>query len=198
MKSIKLTEVSFENKEIVDFQKNKKLLIVINLLSLVLFAIFYFLFHLIYSVLFNNKINDPLYFFRSFKNSSDIYSIVFILLLLLILLLHELIHGLFFYLYTGEKPVIGLKSIYAYAGAPNWYIRKDNFNVVSLSPLIIITIIGFVLMWIMPASYSPILFLCITANAAGSIGDIWISIKLINKPSETYINDTGLFSSINY
>ena len=198
MKSIRLNEGKFDNIEIVDFQKDKRLLIIVNLLSLVLFIVFYLLFFSIYFLIFNLKYFNLLYFYEAFKNSSYIYAVVLILLLIVVLIIHELIHGVFFYIYTGEKPTIGFKGIYGYAGAPGWYIKKDQFYIISLSPLILITILGFVFMQIIPENYRTVLFLVITVNAAGSIGDIWVSMKLLKKPKETYVNDTGLLVTIKY
>jgi len=198
MKSIRLNEGKFETIEIVDFQKDKRLLIIINLLSVVLFIVFYLLFFSIYFLIFDLKYFDILYFYNTFKSSSYIYAIVLILFLIVILIIHELIHGVFFYIYTGERPTIGFKGIYGYAGAPGWYIKKDQFYIISLSPLILITILGFIIIQIIPENYSTVLFLVITVNAAGSIGDIWISMKLLKKPKETYVNDTGLSITIKY
>jgi hypothetical protein len=123
-------------------------------------------------------------------------SIAFILALLLVMVIHELIHGFFFYLFTGAKPVIGFKSVYAYAGAPDWYIKKKYFIVITLSPLVLISSAGFLLLYLLNPPYSSIVFLVMTANAAGCAGDIWMSILLSRKPTETYINDTGVSSVI--
>jgi hypothetical protein len=196
MKAIPVADITFNSRVEVDFQKNKILLVAVNAASFILFVIFYLLFY--YSAFYAGIIrsDDIFYFFKSAGYLPLTGSIIFLLALVFILLLHELIHGFFFYLFTGAKPVIGFKSVYAYAGAPDWYIKKKYFQVITLAPLIIISVTGFILLFFINPPYSSILFLLITANAAGSAGDIWMSILLMRKPPETYINDSGIASFI--
>jgi hypothetical protein len=198
MKAIRLSEASFSNRIEVDFQKNKKLLIFVNAASFLLFGIFFILFY--YAASFAG--------ITQFANMSQVFrfiaflplngSLVLITSLLGVLLLHELIHGFFFYLFTGEKPVIGYKGLYAYAGAPGWYIKKNYFLVITLSPVVLITFIGFILLSFLAPPYQALVILLITLNAGGSAGDLWMSTLLMRRNSETYINDNGVASSICY
>jgi len=198
MKAIRKSEASFSHSIDVDFQKNKKLMITINALSFVLFVVFYIIFYnlLFLAGVFNSP--DIYFIFKSFRTLQISGSIIFLAGLLGILLIHELIHGFFFYWFTGEKPVIGFKSIYAYAGSPGWFIKKNYFQIVTLSPLIIMTLTGFILLSYIPFPYSSMLFLLVTANAAGSIGDIWMSLLLLRQPEGTYVNDSGISATICY
>ena len=196
MKAFKDNNITFNHVVEIDFQKNKKLSIIINILSLFIFVVFYYLFDLIARAAGINPTSDLFYYFKSLSRLPVTANFIFLGGLLIILSLHELILGLFFYIYTGEKPVIGFKSVYAYAGAPEWYIKKKYFQVITLSPVVLMTITGFVLMLVLPPGYASVIFLLVSANAAGSIGDIWVSIVLSTKPEETYIIDSGLSSKI--
>ena len=198
MKSFRVSELTFNNREVIDFHKNKILLISIYFIGIILIAPFYLLFFCVYNILFDNIINDSLYFIRACIDSSGFQKILFVALLMLVTIIHEFVHGIFFYLFTGEKPLIGFKSIYLFAGSPNWYIKKKYYIVIALSPIILITIFGIATLSIIPTSISYLVVISITINAAGSVGDIWISIKLLNKPPESYIIDNGIALSINY
>jgi hypothetical protein len=114
------------------------------------------------------------------------------------MIFHELIHGVFFYLFTKSKPVFGFKSFMAYAGAPDWYIRKDRYIIIALAPFVVITVVGYLLLFVVPYNFLPLIFLIVVINAAGCIGDIYYSMMLLNKPKETYITDSGVVSIISY
>ena len=198
MKAIKKTEANFSNEVKIDLHKDVKLTIIVYLLCGISAVFFYILFYYVLKFLGLNDSSNTLFYIQTFKSMTKLDKFVFFTLMLITFLIHELIHGFFFYIFTGDKPKIGFKSLYLYAGAPNWYIRKNYFFIESLSPLIIITILGIVILSILPDKYSTILFLLFTVNAAGSFGDICVSLKLLNKPSNTYVNDTGIVFTINY
>jgi hypothetical protein len=96
----------------------------------------------------------------------------FLAALALMLVLHEGVHGAFFALCTGARPRFGFKGAYAYAAAPDWYIPRNAYVLISLAPLILLSVVGMILM---PFVSSPALFVVLAIpvlNAAGSVG-IW-------------------------
>ena len=198
MRAIKISDANFLNNETVDFSKNKKLAIAVNLIGVLSLPVFYIIFFYIIRIFTIYPSDDILYYWKALTRLPFIYSIIFILLLIAVLVIHESIHALFFYIYTGEKPVYGFKGVYGYAGSPGWYIRKNYYLIVSLSPFIIISfILTSVIVYFSPV-YSAMIFIIIITHAAGCIGDIWVSIKLLNKPDSTYINDSGTSAVISY
>ena len=108
-----------------------------------------------------------------------------------VIVLHELVHGFFLWLFTRERPVFGYSWYYAYAGAPDWYLPRRPYIVVSLAPLVIITLVGMVLLPFVPATAVIPLLLAITANAAGAVGDILATIWVLWQPANILIRDTG-------
>ncbi len=192
MKAIEKSRVNFLYNETVDFSKNKKLALSVNLLGLLLFPLFYIILFYLLKVLSAGPSDDLLYYWKSFSRLPLIYSGIFLTALLVLLVIHEFIHAILFYLFTGEKPVYGFKGVYGYAGSPNWYLRKDYYLIVGLSPFVIISVSGIIILLLIPAEFSSIIVLLLTTHAAGCIGDIWVSIKLISRPEETYINDSGI------
>jgi hypothetical protein len=95
-----------------------------------------------------------------------------ILSVILMLIFHELIHGLFFWLFTHERPKFALRTGYAFAAAPEWYLPKFQYIIVGLSPLIVISIICVLLAAFLPSQDVPYLLLIATFNAAGALGDM--------------------------
>jgi len=105
------------------------------------------------------------------------------------LLLHELLHGAAFLLWGG-KPYLGVKWPYAlYCGAKNQLFRRDQYLVVGLAPLVVITLAGVIFTLLSPvlASYT----LSVTAgNISGAAGDVWSARRLMHLPATALVQDT--------
>jgi hypothetical protein len=119
----------------------------------------------------------------------------FILLLLLdsavLVILHEGIHGLCFWIITGKHPVFSLGPGYAAAAAPGIYIARGPYLVTALSPLVVMTAIG---MLLIPAVSSGFLFhvsFITILNIAGAIGDLWVAGGVILKQGPLMVQDFG-------
>lgn len=114
-----------------------------------------------------------------------------IVLIALTVTLHELVHGVFFWLFTGERPKLGWKWLYAYASAPDWYLPRNQHLVVAAAPLVLITAAGLTLLTFAPEPALPAILFATVANAAGSIGDVVVLILLLFQPQEALVQDTG-------
>jgi hypothetical protein len=110
---------------------------------------------------------------------------------ILAVVLHEAMHGVFFWLFTRERPQFGIGWGYAYAHAPGWYFPRWSYALIGLAPLIFLTLIGFALLpnvnpfWVFP------LLLGMLINASGAVGDLWIVLKVVTEKGELLVEDTG-------
>jgi len=110
-----------------------------------------------------------------------------------VIIVHEATHGLFFYLFTGRKPRFGFKLLYAYAASPEGiFIKRSQYLWVGLSPLLIITLVGMVMIPVLPLVAIPTLVFALILNASGSVGDIAMMAWLLRQPKEALIKDTGI------
>jgi hypothetical protein len=109
----------------------------------------------------------------------------------LMLLIHEAIHGIFFWVFTKERPRFGFHGLYAYAAAPDWYLPRNKYLVVGLAPLVLISVVGVLVMPITPLVAFPALFTLLVLNAAGAIGDIYLTLRLLFGPEDVFVNDHG-------
>lgn len=176
-----------------DLSEGYKAKVFLSLASLGLFILFWLLFNGFLQVLrpdresfasgFDINFSDPLTLITS--------ALVLIFVTVGMVFLHEGIHGLFFWLFTKEKPRFGFKVVYAFAGAPGWYITKQPYIIVGIAPLVVITIIGFLLLLMVPESWILPLMLFMTMNASGSAGDIYTVLWLMSKPDHILVSDSG-------
>lgn len=104
---------------------------------------------------------------------------------------HEAIHGIFFRVFTGGRVKYAFKGAYAYAAAPDWYIPKKPYMVVSLAPLVLMTIVGVLaLLWV-PVNWVTPIILLLAMNASGAVGDIYVFLLLIRLEDDAFIKDFG-------
>jgi hypothetical protein len=104
---------------------------------------------------------------------------------------HEGLHGLFFRVFTGSRPKFALKLTYAYAAAPDWYIRRGPYFIIGLAPLLGITLLGILGMIVLPPVCLFPLYLLLVLNTSGAAGDLWTVGKLLFCPTDTLIRDCG-------
>ncbi|WP_248516946.1 DUF3267 domain-containing protein [Salinarchaeum laminariae] len=117
-----------------------------------------------------------------------------IALTIAIIVPHEWLHGLAIRYYGGEPRYgVGLAHFvlpYAYATTDHRFSRNE-FVVVALTPLIVVTLIGVPLMVIFEWGW---LALPLAANAGGAVGDLWMAMVLLGYPSHVQAEDhtTGI------
>ena len=168
--------------------KNLKQLIFMNLLGLVLlvFSIWFFSWLIIQI---RTEAVDIFQF--SFSNLSSIlislgklfFSIV------AVLVIHEGIHAFFFWIFSRQKPVVGFKGAYAYASMPGWYFPRNQYLIIGISPLLLITIFGILLIAIVPLSALTMVLIALVINTSGAVGDLVVVFWLLTKPVSTLALD---------
>ncbi len=109
---------------------------------------------------------------------------------LLVLPLHEAIHALAF-AFWGGKPYFGAKLPLAlYCGARDQLFRRNQYLVVGLAPLVLITLAAIVFTLLAPglAAYT---LLATIGNFSGAAGDIWSVYRLLRQPASVFVEDTA-------
>ena len=112
--------------------------------------------------------------------------------LVLVMLIHELVHGVFFWWFAGQRPTFGVKGLYVYAAAPpDVYFPRNQYLIVGIAPLVLLTLFGLLLVVIVPVVAVPILSLFIAFNAAGAAGDLVMAVRLLSYSPDTLMQDNG-------
>jgi hypothetical protein len=168
----------------INFKKNKRLAIVINIVSLFL-SLFSYLLLSGYAVLVS----------PNFTNSSGTFTIGFVFALLgaviFLMTIHELIHGVFFWVFTRSKPVFAFRFFYACAGEPDWFIPMRQYMIIALGPLVIIGGLGMILMLVVPENWLLLIIVIVALNSGGSAGDLLAFSRLLKLSPTSLANDIG-------
>ena len=105
--------------------------------------------------------------------------------------LHELIHGACFWMYSRSLPKFGFRGGYAYAAAPGWFFPPRQYLVIALAPLVLLSLLGMVLVAVVPTGALAAILFGMVANASGAVGDMWIAFKVIRARRNIVIEDLG-------
>jgi predicted metal-dependent HD superfamily phosphohydrolase len=116
--------------------------------------------------------------------------------LFVVLIVHELLHGLFYWIYTRERPEFGFRLVYAYASAPDWYMPRNQFVVTGLAPVVGLTLAGFIMLPLIPQAFVAELLALMSFNAAASVGDMVMTGWLLSKPETSMARDSGTWIDI--
>jgi hypothetical protein len=117
--------------------------------------------------------------------------IVLTVLVVILLTIHELIHGFFFWVFTHSRPVFAIRLLYAYAGAPAWYIPIRHYAFVTVGPLVILDAVGLLLMLLVPESWVLIIAFVTAFTTGGAMGDLLVFTRLVKLSPRCLVNDTG-------
>jgi hypothetical protein len=96
---------------------------------------------------------------------------------LLTFVLHELTHGLAMRMF-GARPKYGIiwKGMMFYATSPGYAYRRNNYVVIVLAPFVFLSTLFVLGMWLLQGTlWVALLGICGSLNAAGAIGDMWIT-----------------------
>lgn len=174
-----------------DINKNKRLLLVFNVVGMVGLAISSMLFMTVLTWLRPESVEQA--FEIEMDSLTQLVLLVGVVLALVILntVLHEAIHGFFFWLFTRSRPRFAFRWTYAYAAAPDWYLPKYPYLITALAPLFLISLIGILLFLFVPSGWLAPIWFMLVINAAGAVGDLAVAVWLLRQPSTCMTQDTG-------
>jgi hypothetical protein len=179
----------YQPKETTDLSKQKKLALGLNLAGIGIFIVIFYLLTFIVSMA---RGLDSMPLFSMTGTTSAWLSLLGIIAgFIALIVLHEAAHGLFFWFYTRSMPKFAMKLSYAYAAAPDWFIRRNAYRIVATAPIFIITGLGLLICLFAPVTWLMGLILFMSINFASAIGDLYVILRLWKVPESTYIQDAG-------
>ncbi|MGB2909933.1 MAG: DUF3267 domain-containing protein [Anaerolineales bacterium] len=129
------------------------------------------------------------------SNGATSFTIPFqgvIIALALVMFIHELVHSVFYWWFSGKCPTIGIHGLGIYVGAPSEvYFPRNQYLVVGIAPLVLLTLAGLLLVIIVPVVFVPILIFFVAFNAAGAAGDLLTVALLLSYSPDTLMQDNS-------
>jgi hypothetical protein len=192
MNATKSLPAAYRASGTLDVSKNQGLLLWLNLAGLVILVLSGWLF---FQAIVWLRPKDALgeIHFVSVQSLGQIIGLVLAILGLTAvnLIIHEGIHGIFFWVFTRSMPRFAFRGAYAYAAAPGWYIPRNEFLVTTLAPLVLISLAGLVVIYLIPPAGLLATWFVITMNASGAVGDMLVAGWITRHTPLSYIQDLG-------
>ena len=134
-----------------------------------------------------------------FFNNSVADLVLFIITVLATMVVHELTHGIAYKL-LGYKVTFGL-SVYllaAYAAVFGQWQKRDHNLIAALTPLIALTVILIPFLAVPNRIVVLVVFMALLINTAGSVGDLYLTWRLLRMPRSTLIYDLDVKTVLIY
>ena len=168
----------------IDLLKNKKEALIVNVISLILFVLFFI----------PGQMYVPV---TELLFSGDIVQLAALLLFQFIYIAaHEAVHGIFMKCYLkNSKLKFGYKLIYAYAGSDGYFCKK-HYIIIALAPLVILGILLLAVNLILKETFFWPVYFVQLLNISGAAGDLYVFNIMRKMPSDILVNDTGIAMSV--
>jgi hypothetical protein len=175
-----------------DVSKDAKLLLGLNLGGLVILVLSGWLFFRAIVWLRPEEALNQIHFVST-QSLGDLARLILAIIGLtaLNLFIHEGIHGVFFWVFTRSMPRFAFRGAYAYAAAPGWYIPRNAFLITTLAPLLLISLLGLGVIWLIPPAGLLATWFVLIMNASGAVGDMAVAMWITRHTSRSYIQDLG-------
>lgn len=109
---------------------------------------------------------------------------------------HECTHGLLLWLFTRERPNLGIQFPGVGVEAPDWYLPRNLLMMIGIAPLILLTLIGLVLLFTVSPNIIGTVAIGITINIVGAYMDIAVVMYAYLLPKSAYIRPARGYASI--
>ena len=168
----------------VDLQKNKKLMLLVNGIAIVLAGLMLAVgIRLVpVSTLFDMSAGMGAYFARFG---------VLLALLVLYMVLHELTHAAAMKLCGTKKVRFGFTGMYAFAGSDDYY-PKLPYIAIALAPIVLLGIIIAVVNALVPESWFWVVYIVQITNISGAGGDLYVTLRFAALPGDILVRDYGV------
>jgi hypothetical protein len=158
-------------------------LLAMNLLGIMLFVLAWVLFSWLAATLGQAPAN--------IRTSSITDILLFLAALVLVVVLHELVHGIAMRIFKA-RPKYGVmwSKMMFYATSPGFAFPRRAYLSVALAPLISLSLLAVLAILLLAGTpWVLLIALAATLNAAGAIGDLWISAVVLRYPAHAYVMD---------
>ena len=107
------------------------------------------------------------------------------------ILLHENIHALVAWRYTNHWPSYGVTPLGIYVNTAEWLFPRSMMIAISVAPFLILTLLGFLLLVMLPIAFTRLSVWFILLNGVGSINDVAVATWIFFQPASALIQNDG-------
>jgi hypothetical protein len=109
---------------------------------------------------------------------------------------HENIHALVAWRFTNHWPSYGVAPLGIYINTAGWYFPRSIMIAISIAPFLLLTLLGFLLLVILPSAFLHLAVWFLLLNGVGSINDMAVTTWILFQPDSALIQNNGREISI--
>ncbi|MBQ3547952.1 MAG: DUF3267 domain-containing protein [Clostridia bacterium] len=184
MKALNILPEGYNQIYEIDLQKDKKKLLLVNGLALVIAAL----------MIVSMNFYIPFFTLFSFEQGTKQYFIRFGVLMVSIIaymVLHELVHGITMKICGTKKVKYGFTGLYAFAGSDDYYDKK-SYITIALAPVVVWGVVIAIINCLVPNEWFWVVYFIQIMNISGAAGDIYVTCKFSKMPSDILVRDHGV------
>lgn len=172
----------------VNMQTDKKTMLIVNGLALVITAAIAIPmhFHISIATLFDMENGLGMYILRF---------AVMIISMVVYIVLHELVHGITMKLFGTKKVKYGFTGMYAFAGSDNYY-DKTSYIVIAMAPIVVWGVVIAIINALVPNEWFWAVYIIQIANISGAAGDLYVTAKFLKMPKDILVHDNGVSMTV--
>lgn len=188
MKSVPSLPNAYKEICSIDLQKDKKLLLLVNALSVVIGLALAIIGHFVVPVF-------TLFDLESGFGNYLIRFVVLILSLAFYIVLHELVHGVAMKLCGTQKVKYGFTGMYAFTKSDDYY-DKGTYIFIALAPVVLWGIVLALLTGLASTEWFWVIYLVQICNLSGAAGDFYVTAKFWRFPKDILVRDYGVSMTV--
>lgn len=166
-----------------DMQKQKKPMLIINGTAIAAMVILYFIGTIFHPI-------DEL-FSSQFLAKFAVMAVGYVLYMVL----HELVHGITMKHFGSKKIKYGFTGMYAFAGCDEYFAKKP-YIIIAFAPIVVWGIVLLVVNLLVPEGWFWVVYFIQIGNISGAAGDMYVSIKFGRMPKDILIKDAGVSMTV--
>ena len=173
----------------VDLQKNKKMMILINVLALAVTV----------AMVIPMQLIVPISTLFSMEQGFVSYILRFVALIvgsIVYIVLHELTHAAVMRIYGAKKIRFGFTGMYAFAGSEQDWFDRFSYIQIALAPLVVWGVVLAILQLFVPTEWAWVVYFIQISNVSGAAGDLFVSVRFSRMPSDILVKDTGVSMTV--
>ena len=184
MKAVVTLPEEYKEFYSIDLQKNKKMSLRVNLLSVIIAVILFVPMHFLVPI-------SSLFVMDKGLGSYVIRFIALIVLIITYMVLHELTHGIALKICGTKKVKYGFTGLYAFAGSNDYYDKKA-YIFIALAPVVLWGLVIAIINPFVPIEWFWVVYNLQIINLSGAAGDLIVTIIFSGFPIDILIRDYGV------
>ena len=184
MRAVKTLPKGYKEIYSIDFQKDKKASLFVNLIAIAILMLLIVPMHFLVPI-------STLFDMEGGLGNYSIRFLALIVLIIMYMVFHELVHGIAMKICGTEKVKYGFTGLYAFAGSSDYY-GKRAYIFIALAPVVLWGIVLAIINPLVPVEWFWVVYIIQVMNISGAAGDLFVTVRFSRFPKDILVRDHGV------